>query len=55
MLRIWANLGLLLGGAILAGLAWFVLYIIAVTIFEDLIGGLIRRIKRKRKKDRYIY
>ncbi|MGE5343290.1 MAG: hypothetical protein ACM3SY_17615 [Candidatus Omnitrophota bacterium] len=59
MFKIWAILGLLCGAAILAGLLWFALLILAKFIFEDIIGDTIHKIKQKRKekkeKDHYIY
>ena len=56
MLSIWAIAGLFVGGLILAGIAWFVLMIFGKAFFEDMIGGIIGKIRRKvRKKDRYIY
>ncbi|NIM13148.1 MAG: hypothetical protein GTO45_13595 [Candidatus Aminicenantes bacterium] len=55
MFEIWANVGLLLGAAVVAGVAYFVLYIIGKVVFEDIIGGIIRRIRRKKEKDHYIY
>jgi hypothetical protein len=55
MISIWANLGLLAGAAILAGAAWLLLFIVGKVVFEDMIGGLIRKIRAKIKKDKYIY
>jgi hypothetical protein len=57
MFTIWADLGLLLGAAILAGLLWFVLYILGKYIFEDMLGGTVSKVRRKRveEKDHYIY
>ncbi len=57
MYSIWANLSLLLGALIVAGILWFVLLIFCKILFEDVIGGSVRKIKRKveREKDPYIY
>ncbi len=56
MLKIWANLSLLIGLAVLGGIVWFILYVIAKVIFEDLIGGTFKKVKRKvDKDDQYIY
>jgi len=55
MFKIWANLGLLLGALVLAGVTYFVLYVLVRAVFEDIIGGMIRKIKRKKEKDHYIY
>ena len=56
MLSIWATVGLIFGGLVLAGIAWFVVLVIGKAIFEDLLGAIIGKFRRKRaKKDRYIY
>lgn len=55
MFEIWANVGLLLGAVIGVGVTYFVLYIVVKAVFEDIIGGMIRRIRRKKEKDHYIY
>jgi len=56
MLSIWAIAGLILGALILAGIAWFVILVLGKAIFEDLIGAIIVKFRRKKdKKDRYIY
>ncbi len=59
MYTIWANAGLLLGAAILAGVAYFFVLVLGKFLFEELIGGAIgrlrRRIKRKIEKDHYVY
>jgi hypothetical protein len=59
MFAIWANLTLLVGALIVAGVLWFVLTVIGKGIFEDLIGGSIKKMRRKMKherdKDHYVY
>lgn len=58
MYTLWANLGLLVGGVILAGIAWFILNIVAHIIFDDMIGGVYRKARQRRieqEKDHYIY
>jgi hypothetical protein len=56
MFKIWANLSLFIGIIIIAGIAWFILYLVGKIIFEDLIGGTFRKVKRKSPKDdQYIY
>ncbi|UCH95740.1 MAG: hypothetical protein JSV88_02535 [Candidatus Aminicenantes bacterium] len=57
MLKIWANLSLLIGVVVLGGIVWFVLYVVGKAIFEDMIGGSFKRVKRKieKKDDQYIY
>ena len=57
MLDIWANLGLLIGLAILGGFAYFFLFVMGKIIFEEMIGGSIKKVKRKiqQKDDQYIY
>jgi len=56
MLKIWANLGLLIGIVVLGGIAWFILYVLGKIIIEDIIGGTFKKIKRKSPKDdQYIY
>jgi hypothetical protein len=60
MFKIWANLSPLVGIAILAGIAWFVLYVIITAVFEEILGGVISRITLKKrekeaKEDIYIY
>jgi hypothetical protein len=56
MFKIWANLSLLIGIVVLAGVAWFILYVVGKIIIEDIIGGTFKKIKRKSPKDdQYIY
>jgi hypothetical protein len=57
MLDIWANLGLLIGLAIIGGFAYFIVLVMGKVLFEDMIGGSIKKVKRKieRKDDQYIY
>jgi hypothetical protein len=59
MFKAWAVLGLLFGAAILAGIGWFVLFIVSKLIFEEIVGGIIRKIREKRRakkeKDHYVY
>ena len=57
MLDLWANLGLLIGLAILGGFAYVILFVMVKIIFEEMIGGSIKKVKRKieRKDDQYIY
>jgi hypothetical protein len=56
MFKIWANLSLLIGIVVLAGIAWFILYLVGKIIFEDIISGAFKKIKRKSDKDdQYIY
>ena len=56
MFKIWANLSLLIGIVVLAGIAWFILYVVGKIIFEELIGGTFKKMKRKSNKDdQYIY
>jgi len=56
MFKIWANLSLLIGVVVLAGIAWFFLYVVGKIIFEDILGGTYKKIKRKSSKDdQYIY
>ena len=57
MLDIWANLGLLIGLAILGGFAYLILLIMGKILFEDMIGGSIKKVKRKieGRDDQYIY
>jgi hypothetical protein len=56
MFKIWANLSLLIGIVVLAGIAWFILYVVGKIIFEDIIGGSFKKLKGKSPKDdQYIY
>lgn len=57
MYNIWANLGLLIMFALVGGFAWFVLYVIGKAVFEDFLGGLIKKARRKKEEDEdyYIY
>ncbi|MGD2092740.1 MAG: hypothetical protein PVH61_41620 [Candidatus Aminicenantes bacterium] len=56
MFKIWANLSLLIGVVVLAGVAWFILYVVGKIIIEDIIGDSFKKIKRKSDKDdQYIY
>lgn len=56
MFKIWANLSLLVGIVVLAGIAWFILYVVGKALFEDLLARTFRKIKRKSDKDdQYIY
>jgi hypothetical protein len=60
MFRIWAIFSLVLGAAILLGIAWFFLTIIGKIIFEDLIGDTISKVagqkrRKEQEKDHYIY
>jgi hypothetical protein len=57
MLDIWANLALLIGLAIMGGFVYFVLLVMGKIFFEDMIGGSIKKVKRKieQKDDQYIY
>lgn len=61
MYSLWANIGLLLYGAIIAGILYFFCIILGKALFEDLIGGSINRTRRKMKrkteieKDHYVY
>jgi hypothetical protein len=56
MFKIWANLSLLIGLLVLAGMVWLVAIVVVKILFEDMIGGTYRRIKKKSPKDdQYIY
>ena len=57
MYSLWANLSLLLGALILAGFLWFVLLVFCKFLFEDVVGGSVRKLRRKveREKDPYVY
>jgi len=56
MFEIWANLGLLIGLAIIGGAIYLLVYIVGKILFEDFVGGTIRKVKRKMDKDdQYIY
>jgi len=56
MFKIWANLSLFIGIIVLAGIAWFILYLVGKIFFEDLIGRIFKKVKRKKPKDdQYIY
>jgi hypothetical protein len=59
MYSIWANIGLLVGAAVLVGVVGFFVYIIAKLVFEDFIGGVIgkirRKVREKQDKDHYVY
>ncbi len=58
MYEIWANLGLLFLAVIAGGILWFVLLMLSKIIFEDFLGGIINKFRRKGKKDDddyYIY
>mgnify|MGYP001766470088 CR=1 FL=1 len=58
MFKIWANLSLLIGLAILGGIVWFIVYIAAKVFFEDIVGSTFKKIKRRAEKeedDQYIY
>lgn len=56
MFSAWAIIGLIFGTVILAGMVWFVLLIFGKAVFEDMIGGIVNKMrKRREKKDRYIY
>jgi hypothetical protein len=51
MYEIWANLGLLVLAVIVGGILWFVLIILGKAIFEDFLGRIAGKFKRKAKKD----
>jgi hypothetical protein len=57
MYEIWAFLMLLVWAAIIFGVFYFILYIFGVAIFEDLLGGIFKKIqaRREREEDHYIY
>lgn len=58
MYEIWANLGLLLLAVIAGGILWFVLFILGKAIFEDFLGRITNKFKRKEKQDEddfYVY
>lgn len=58
MYEIWANLGLLILAVIAGGILWLVLVLLSKVIFEDFLGGIINKFKRKQKtddEDYYIY
>jgi hypothetical protein len=56
MYKIWANLSLLIGIVVLAGVAWLILYVVGKIIIEDIIGGTFKKVKRSSPKDdQYIY
>jgi hypothetical protein len=56
MFKIWANLSLLIGIVVLAGVAWLILYVVVKILIEDMIAGIFKKIKRKSPKDdQYIY
>jgi hypothetical protein len=56
MFKLWANFSLLIGIVVLAGIAWFVLYVLGKFIFEDLLSRTFKKVKRKSgKDDQYIY
>ncbi len=56
MYKIWANLSLLIGMVVLAGVAWLILYVVGKIIIEDIIGGTFKKVKRRSPKDdQYIY
>ncbi len=59
MFKAWAVLGLLFGAAILAGIGWFILFVVSKLIFEEIVGGTIRKarekIRAKKEKDHYVY
>lgn len=48
MLLVWA--------VIILGVLYFILYFFGIALFEDLLGGLIRKIQsRREEEDHYIY
>ena len=53
MYEIWANVGLLILAAILGGIAWFVFWVIGKAVFEDFLGGLVKKAKKKKDEDDY--
>jgi hypothetical protein len=57
MYSAWANIVLILLALILGGFIWLVVFIFGKAIFEDLLGGIIKKFKRGKKKeeDYYIY
>jgi len=58
MYEIWANLGLLILAVIAGGILWFVLFILGKIVFEDFLGRIVNKIRRKKKKDEddfYVY
>ena len=56
MFKIWANFSLFIGIVVLGGIAWFILYILGKIIFEDILSGAFKKIKRRSgKDDQYIY
>lgn len=59
MFEIWAKLGLILGGLVLAAVLWFVLTVVCKAIFEDIVGGTARKLKQQLKtkinRDHYQY
>jgi hypothetical protein len=57
MFEIWANLTLIFGAFLVAAFLWFVLTILGKSIFEDLLGSLSKKVRRRRERDRdhYVY
>jgi len=56
MFEIWANLALLIGLVVVTGAVYFVVYVLGKILFEDMVGGTIKKVKRKMNKDdQYIY
>ena len=51
MITIWANLGIVLLGLMIAGIVWFILVLFGKTVLEEFGGGLIKKVKDKKKKD----
>jgi hypothetical protein len=56
MYTAWANIVLILLALIVGGFIWLVFYMFVKAIFEDLVGGIIRKFKgKKEEEDYYIY
>jgi hypothetical protein len=56
MYTAWANIVLILLALIAGGFIWLVFYIFLKAVFEDFMGGIIKKIKgKKEEEDYYIY
>lgn len=53
MYDIWAIVSVLILVAIFGGIAWFVFWVIGKAFFEDFLGGIIKKARKKKDEDDY--
>jgi hypothetical protein len=55
MYTVWANLVLIILALIVGSFIWFVFFIFGKAIIEDFLGGIIKKIKKKKEKEEDFY